>query len=86
MVNKKAILSESMALRTIQDIISIPGEYVTDGECVDAIIDVLKIVGIDVVADMREKQKEYRDSPEGYELMVQQKINELNTLLERKMV
>jgi hypothetical protein len=84
MVNQKAILSESMALRTIQDIISIPGEYITDGECVDAIIDVLKIVGIDVVAEMEARQKEYMESPDKYELMVQQKINDLNALLERK--
>lgn len=56
--------SESMALLEIMEIISMPGEIYSDGDCLDMIIHVLEEVGLPIQEEITRKQKEFRKNQE----------------------
>lgn len=51
--------SESMALLEIMEIVSLPGELYSDGDCLDMIIHVLQEIGLPVNEEISRMQKEY---------------------------
>lgn len=51
--------SESMALLEIMEIVSLPGELYSDGDCLDMIIHVLEEIGLPVNEEISRMQKEY---------------------------
>lgn len=53
--------SESMALLEIMEIVSLPGELYTDGDCLDMIINVLEEVGLPVEQEITRMRKQYED-------------------------
>lgn len=56
--------SESMALLEIMEIVSMPGEMCSDGDCLDMIINVLEEVGLPVKEEMKRMQEEFRKNQE----------------------
>jgi len=56
--------SESMALREIMEIISMPGEIYSDGDCLDMIIHVLEEVGLPIKEEIARMEKEFRKNQE----------------------
>jgi len=56
--------SESMALLEIMEIVSMPGEIYSDGDCLDMIIHVLEEVGLPVKQEITRMQKEYMKNQE----------------------
>lgn len=53
-----------MALLEIMEIISMPGEIYSDGDCLDMIIHVLEEVGLPIQEEITRKQKEFRKNQE----------------------
>ena len=53
--------SESMALLEIMEIVSLPGELYSDGDCLDLIINVLKDLGLPVMEEITRNQKEFEN-------------------------
>jgi hypothetical protein len=45
------------AIEQIVDIITIPGEHITDGECIDAIWPILETLGYDLSEIQEQKRK-----------------------------
>jgi len=56
--------SESMALLEIMEIVSMPGEIYSDGDCLDMIINVLEEAGLPVKEEMKRMQEEFRKNQE----------------------
>lgn len=56
--------SESMALLEIMEIISMPGEIYSDGDCLDMIINVLEEAGLPIKEEIVRMEREFRKNQE----------------------